>query len=195
MEAASQPPDGALTTPADADELSRREAWFTRSPNPWREITQLEHGGDRTFASTVQQMVVNANVAQRPEMEMRLLAALADAELTDAGRQFICRMLGLIGSSACVPVAAALLQHDRTADDARLALDSIEDPGVDAAYREALGQLRGRAKAGLIGSIAVRGDQQAVDALTAIALDEKEPMDVRAAAERAVERLVARQTS
>ncbi|ACB76787.1 hypothetical protein [Opitutus terrae] len=173
-------------------DLQERDRWFTATPDPWREIVRLEFGGDRSFASTVQQMVLNADRSQWPELEARLITALGQAELTVAGRQFICRTLGWIGSAQCVPAAAALLRRDDSADDARLALDGLDDPAVGGAYREALGWLRGRAKLGVIGSIVTRNDTAAVERLTAIALDEKETPEVRAGAERAVERLAGR---
>lgn len=174
-------------------ELQARERRFTASPDPWQEIVRLEHGGDRTFASTVQQMVLNAEPAQRGELEAMLLTALAQPELTDAGRQFVCRMLGWIGSEAAVPGLAPLLENEKTADDARLALDGIDHPTVDAAYRSALERLRGRARVGLIGSLARRGDHTALEPLTAIAIDPGETAEVREAAERAVEHLAGEQ--
>lgn len=172
-------------------ELQERDHWFTATPDPWREIVRLEFGGDRSFASTVQQVVLNADPSQWADLETRLVDALGRPELTAAGRQFVCRMLGWIGSARCVPAVAALLRRDETADDTRLALDAIEEPAVDEAYRVALGQLSGRAKVGVIGSLAARNGTGAVERLTAIALDEKETSEVRAAAERAVERLTA----
>jgi hypothetical protein len=175
-----------LTAPTDPDQ---RSAWFGATPDPWREIVQLSFGGDRTFASTVERMIVSAEPAQRPAMEKKLIEALGAPELTGAGRLFICRMLGLVGSAACLPAVAPLLGDDRTADVARMALDPIWDPSVDEAYRSALGSLHGSARAGLIGSIGLRGDGKAVEALTAIATNSGESAVVRAAAERAVKRI------
>ncbi|HWA86089.1 MAG TPA: hypothetical protein VG710_07710 [Opitutus sp.] len=172
-----------------AEEVQQHDAWFTVTPDPWREVALLEFGGDRTFASTINRMVVNAEPAQRPALEAKLLQVLARPELTDAARQFVCRMLGLIGSKACVPAVAALLADDRTADDARLALDFVADPSVDEAYRAALGKIRGSALIGLIGSIAERRDAAADEPLTKLAIDETQSRDVREAAERAVKRL------
>lgn len=183
-------PTAAIDAGTDHD-LPDRDAWFTASPDPWTEIVRLEHGADRSFASAVQQMVANAEPAQRPVLEGLLVNALNQPKIADAGRQFICRMLAWIGSTACVPTLARLLNDERTADDARLALDALDDPAINEIYRDVLGRLRGRAKIGLMGSIANRGDGDAIDALTAIAIDEAEAKAVRIAAERAVEHLVA----
>lgn len=174
------------------DPFRAYEEWYVATPDPWAEIVKMEHGGDRTFGSTVRAMVMNAEPAQRPAMEAKLLAALAKPEITMAGRMFVCRMLALIGTAKSVPALAQLLQDPQTADAARYALDAIDDPAASAAYRAALDRLTGNAKAGLIGSIAVRGDVQAIEALTAIRNNAAEPPVVRANAARALERLGAK---
>jgi hypothetical protein len=171
------------------DEFRTYEEWFVASPDPWNEIAKLEPGGDRTFASTVRSMVLNAEPAQRPGMETKLLAALAKPGLTDDGRMFVSRMLALIGTAKAVPALTPLLHDARTADAARYALDAIDDAAVNDVYRAALEKLTGAAKAGLIGSIALRGDPKAVSALTAIKGNAAEPAEVRTAATRALERL------
>jgi hypothetical protein len=176
-------------TPGPVDQ-QRRDEWFTASPDPWGEIARLEFGGDRTFASNVQQMILNAEPSQRPELEGKLLQTAERPGLTEAGRQFVCRMLAWVGSPVCVPVLARWVERDETADDARLALDAIGGADVNEVYRRALAKLSGRARVGLIGSIAARGDALAVDALTAIAIDRQQADEVRAAAERAVEHLL-----
>lgn len=172
-----------------ADEMQRHNEWFTTTVDPWREIALLEFGGDRTAATTVERMVTNAEPAQRLALETKLLEVLARSELTDASRLFVCRMLGLIGSKASVAAVASLLLDDRTADVARLALDSIPGDEVNATYRAALGKLSGAPLAGLIGSVAARGDGGARDVLTKIAIDPTQSRVVREAAERAVENL------
>lgn len=174
-----------------ADEFRKYEDWFVATPDPWEEIAVLEHGADRTFGNTVRAMVLNAEPAQRPALEARLLKVLARPDATDFARMFVCRMLALIGSAKSVPALAGLLTEPRTADAARYALDAIEDPAVDEAYRNALGSATGAAKVGLIGSIALRGDQKAVPALAALKSG-GEPEAIRTAAARALERLTAK---
>lgn len=48
---------------------------------------------------------------------------------------------------------------------ARYALEPIPSPAVDAALRDALGKLKGRPLVGVIGSIGVRRDVEAIDLL------------------------------
>lgn len=189
----------AETTPArraratdKSDAFRDYEERFTATPDPWSEITRLDHGTDRTFGSTVRAMVMNAEPAQRPAMETKLIAVLARAEATDVARLFACRMLALIGSAKAVPALTALLADAKTADAARYALDAIDDPAAGDALRGALEKLSGPAKAGLIGSIALRGDAKAVPALAAIKARTSEPAVVRTAATRALERLNAK---
>jgi hypothetical protein len=177
---------------SDQDPFRKYEEYFVASPDPWVEIVKLEHGGDRTFASTVRAMVTNAEPAQRPGMEDKLLAALAKPELTEVGRMFVCRMLALIGTAKSVPALAALLGDAKAADAARYALDAIEDPAAVEACRAALGKVTGVAKAGLIGSLALRGDKGSIAALQAIQAAADEPAVVKTAAARGLERLTAK---
>jgi hypothetical protein len=190
MAEASDPRFPGTSNADDAsDAFSRREAWFTTTPDPWREITKLSYGSDRTYGTTVHRMIVNAEPDQHAAMETKLLEALAQPELTDAGRAFVCRMLGLVGSRSCVVPVARLLEDDRTADLARSALDFIPDNSVDEAYRAALPRLTGAAKLGLLGSMAMRGSPLAVEDMTGLALDETQPEELRSKAERVVEKI------
>lgn len=179
----------AVAEPPILAENHRRNAWFAATPDPWEEMLRLEPGSDRTHATTVYRTIVNAGPAQHAEFEHKLIAGLGRVELTHEGRRFICRMLGLIGTAACVPVVAPLLRRADTADDARIALDPISGPEADAAYRAALAQLDGAPLAGLIGSIGLRGDVQARDAIAAIAADGKRAAAVRTVAARVAARL------
>ena len=189
----------ALNTPSSAnplherampaEELKSRTEWMTLTPDPWVEIALLEYAGDRMFASSINDMVVKSEPAQHVVLEKQLLGALATPGVTDAGRLFICRMLGLVGSTVSVPALIPLLNDSKTADVARLALDFIDDSAVTSAYRSALAWLEGAPKSGLIGSIAMRGDTGALDALVAITSNAAESPEVRIAAERAVKKL------
>jgi hypothetical protein len=174
------------------EERKSRDEWFTITPSPWDEIALMDYAGDRSYASMINDMVVKAEVSQHPVLEDKLLQALATPGITEAGVLFICRMLALLGSAKCVPALIPFLSDSRTSDLARITLDAIDAPEVADAYRLALNQVSGSAKAGLIGSIAMRGDVRAVDELVAIALNASESVEVRAAAERAAEKLSAK---
>ena len=95
-----------------------------------------------------------------------------------------CRKLALVGTRESVPALAALLGDEALGHMARYALEPIPDPAVDAALRNALGKLKGRSLVGVVGSIGVRRDAQAVERLTGL-LDDGDAEVVQAAAKAA----------
>lgn len=159
------------------------------TPDPWKLCAALEYGGDRSFASAVERLVVQTPPPNWAKVEEQLLTALAVPGCTEAGRAFLCKMLGLVGSAKSVPALAGLLRDAKSADAARLALEVIPGPEASAALRDALASLPSRAKAGVIGSIAARGDSAARPALAALKDNRAEPAVVRGTAARALERL------
>ena len=58
-----------------------------------------------------------------------------------------------------------LLGDEKLSHMARYALETIADPSVDEALRQAMGTLKGRPLLGVIGSLGVRRDAMAVDAM------------------------------
>jgi hypothetical protein len=159
------------------------------SPDPWEECARLEYGADRSYAWAVRGQVIATPPDGRARIEERLLKSLATPGRTDAGLAFIGQMLALVGTAKSVPALAPLLRDAKTADSARFALEPITGPEADAAFRDALGALTGPTKAGVIGSIAARGDATVRPALAALKDAANEPAVVREAAARALARL------
>ncbi|MSU49106.1 MAG: hypothetical protein EXS37_08495 [Opitutus sp.] len=159
------------------------------TPDPWEACVALEYGGDRSFAWSVREELISTPPEGHAVAEDRLLKALALPSCTDAGRQFLCQMIVLVGSAKSVPALATLLRNPSSTEAARYALAPIPGPEAFAALRDALGALTGESKAGLIGSIALRGDTAARPALAAIKDNSAEPAIVREAATRALEHL------
>ncbi len=96
--------------------------------------------------------------------EAQLLEVLtSDAELFDKAKA--CQRLAVIGTAKSVPVLAGLLADEQLSHYARFGLESNPSPDVDEAFRKALGELSGEPLVGVINSIGVRRDRQAVDAL------------------------------
>jgi hypothetical protein len=157
--------------------------------DPWEEISRLGFGEDRTQAWTIRQLVLHTPPAGRPELEEKLLGALAKSAPDSAGRAFICEMLGLIGTAACVPALGALLREPASAELARQALERVPGAEAERALREALGTLSGPALAGLIGAVAMRGDTQALPLLRRLRDDQGRPAVVRETAELALQHL------
>ncbi|MBI5693792.1 MAG: hypothetical protein HZC55_27270 [Verrucomicrobia bacterium] len=184
----SPPPVQSL----DAERSVRGASYLNRTaqtPDPWKLCAALEYGGDRSFATAVEQLVVQTAPKDWPKLEQQLLSALALPECTAAGRAFLCRMLALVGSAKGVPALAALVRDPRTADAARTALEVIPGPEASAALRDALAALSGPAKAGAIGSIVARRDTAARPALTRLREQSAEPAIVRGTAARALQYL------
>ena len=112
---------------------------------------------------------VHSSIAQTPakEQEAKLIAVLQSTADSTA-KADACRELARIGTADAVPALAALLTEEKLAHMARYGLETVPDPAVDAALRDALGKLKGRLLVGVIGSIGVRQDAQAVSALAGL---------------------------
>lgn len=111
--------------------------------------------------------------------EAELLAVLR-SEATVQQKSAACRQLARVATKQAVPTLAALLGDEKLSHMARYALEAIPDPSVDDALRDALGKVQGRPLLGVIGSLGVRRDAKAVDALAGLL---KQP-DTAAAAAR-----------
>jgi len=146
----------AASDPLKNANASKRDAWFKESPDRWKVATVMEWGGDRAMASELATVIMDADPSQWPAMEKKLVGVLADASCTDAARDWVCRMLRLIGSPACLPALKPLLADPKQADRARYALEMIPGKEVDAALDAALGKCSGGARKALEGTIAAR---------------------------------------
>lgn len=97
--------------------------------------------------------------------EAAQLAVLKNPGATLGEKQEACRTLARIGTAGAVPALATLLGDAQLSHMARMALEPIPGPAVDAALREALGTVQGTPLLGVIGSLGVRRDATAVPAL------------------------------
>jgi len=95
----------------------------------------------------------------------RELIAVLQSEAPKGDKAITCKRLAVYGSERCVPVVAPLLADEELSSWARIALEAIPGPAADAALRDAADKLQGRLLVGVINSIAVRRDPQAVDVL------------------------------
>ena len=101
--------------------------------------------------------------------EEHIATLKSDAKLFDKARA--CEQLAIVGTKKAVPTLAALLADKQLGDYARLAMEPIDDPAVDTAFRAALRELKGRLLAGVITSIGTRRDKTAVPALKQLLKD------------------------
>jgi HEAT repeat protein len=103
--------------------------------------------------------------------EDKLIAVIKSADATRKEKVDACRGLALIGTEKAVAPLAALLGNEELSHMARYGLEPIQDPSVDEAFRDALGKLKGMPLVGVIGSVGVRRDAQAVPALAKMLRD------------------------
>ena len=106
------------------------------------------------------------------------------SDATQEEKSAACRQLARVATKEAVPTLAALLGDEKLSHMARYALETIPDPSVDDALRDALGKVKGRPLLGVIGSLGVRRDAKAVDALAKLLADAD--ADVAQAAARAL---------
>lgn len=123
----------------------------------------------RMFALAVALLVaVAAAVFAADEAE---LIAILKSDAPQKEKADACRALARVGTKNAVPVLATLLGDERLSHMARYALEPIPDPSVDVALRDALSNVKGRPLIGVIGSLGVRRDAKAVEALGKLLAD------------------------
>jgi HEAT repeat protein len=93
-----------------------------------------------------------------------------------------CRVLQLKGGPDAVAALAPLLADEKLTHIARLALEPMPGPEAGKALRDALGATAGPIRVGIIGSLAIRKDMEAVPALTALLADADQSVAAAAAA-------------
>jgi len=103
----------------------------------------------------------------------------SDAPLKD--KADACRLLAIKGGRDAVPVLAPMLLQEKTSHIARNALEPMPCPEAGAALRDALGKTEGRLKIGIISSLAIRKDKEAVPAISQL-LGSKDDAVAQAAA-------------
>ena len=137
-------------------------------------IKKYDYGQSRAALTELSDKIRDA-YGKRAELRQieKALVGILKSDATPAAKQFVCRKLSIIGTSACVPALTAMLSQKpaskaaaHPADMARYALERIPGAAVDAALREALLKTSGTAKVGIINSLGQRGDKKAVKALS-----------------------------
>jgi HEAT repeat protein len=91
-----------------------------------------------------------------------LIAVLQSGASSEKEKADACRELARIGTKEAVAPLAALLPDYALSDMSRYGLETIPEPSVDKALRDAGRKLHGRLLVGVIGSIGVRRDPKAV---------------------------------
>jgi type 1 glutamine amidotransferase/HEAT repeat protein len=144
--------------------LGDLEADTTPSNDPFEKLPVYEFGQDRSALAVLDEILTGATPAERPRLESRLLTAFLIPGATFPARQYICQKLSLIGGDRTVGVLAPFLGNEQLSDSVRFALERISTPKAEKALYDALRKrrLRGKLLAGVINSLAVKGDEKAV---------------------------------
>ena len=145
-------------------------------------LKAYDWGTDRKPLQEIDQAVIasRSDDAMRKDLERRLGAILMTDVSRDA-KDYVCRKLMIIGTSASVPTLANLLSDKDLAHMARYALERIPAPEGAQALRDALPKLSGPLKIGVISSLGVRRDAQSITPLAQLLAD-SDPAIARAAA-------------
>ncbi|HUV65493.1 MAG TPA: family 16 glycoside hydrolase, partial [Sedimentisphaerales bacterium] len=141
-----------------ADKVSLRSSLSA----PYEAIENYDFGTSRRALAAIEEEIRNVPPSSFPQVEARLLKVLQSAKIKFAGKQFICRMLRRVGSAKSVPALSEMLADKELSHMARFALQDMPAPEAGAALRKALSKLDGDLQIGVIGSIAQRGDREAV---------------------------------
>ncbi|NUN96376.1 MAG: HEAT repeat domain-containing protein [Candidatus Omnitrophica bacterium] len=113
---------------------------------------------------------LKSNLIAAAESESDLLAVLkSDAGLYE--KTEACRKLAVVGGKSAVEPLIALLGDEKLSHMARYGLETNPDSSVDKSLVEALGALKGKQLMGVIASLGVRRDANAVEALAGFLKD------------------------
>jgi len=146
-------------------------------------IKAYDWGQSRLALTELSEIIKKAHgdKTELARIEKALLGVL-ESDAKQAGKQYVCRELSIIGTEQCVSVLAGMLADEETSDMARYALERIPGAAVDDALRGSLRKARGNAKIGIVNSLGQRGDKKAVRPLTRLVTGKNEALATAAAA-------------
>ena len=128
--------------------------------------------------------VAAADTQESAAEKQRKLIDVLKSNAPPAEKAITCKRLAIYGDKDAVPALAPMLLDGQLASWARIALEAIPDPAASDALREALGKTQGQLSVGVINSLGVRGDPQAVSSLATNLMDPD--MEVASAAAEAL---------
>lgn len=132
-------------------------------------LKSYKFGEQKIDLARIEELVSAAAVdaRARPQVEERLLRILAEATTYDS-RQFICRLLKIVGTAKSVESLEPLLTDPEMSNLARFALLGIVAPEADQALLRALGKTDGNLQAGVINTLAQRHYRPAAPEITGL---------------------------
>jgi type 1 glutamine amidotransferase len=132
-------------------------------------IKAYDWGQSRLALTELSEIIKKAHgdKAELAKIEKALLGVL-ESDAKQAGKQYVCRELSIIGTEQSVEVLGGMLADQKTSDMARYALERIPGSAVDDALRGAMRKARGKAKVGIINSLGQRRDAKSVRMLSRV---------------------------
>ena len=132
-------------------------------------LSSYDWGKDYAAIKPIEDAVVETqgDTEARKALEEKL-AAVLNSEASRAAKDYVCRQLRIIGTAASVPAIARLLPDKDLSHMARYALESNPAAEAGAALRDALPQVDGALKVGVISSLGDRRDEASVQSLAAL---------------------------
>ena len=130
--------------------------------DPYAELSSYDFGKKSEMLAAIQQEIREAKPAAYPAIEAKLLAAIAKPDATYACKKFVCEQLRIIGSEACVAPLLKMLNEEKSADVARLALENLPCKAVCDGLLAALKSSSGTIQIGIINTLAARHNQDLV---------------------------------
>lgn len=132
-------------------------------------------------------LAIAVPVGAAESQDSAALAAILKSDAPKAEKALTCKRLAVWGTADAVPALSPLLEDPELASWARIALEAIPGPAADKALRDAMGKVDGRLLIGVVNSIAVREDAEAVEGLAKLL--KGDDADVASAAAAALGRI------
>lgn len=151
-----------------------------QAADPFDELKSWQFGKSRETLFRIEELIRSTKPEGYKDIERRLISILKAPDTTKEAKRYICKWLVIVGSEECVPAVAELLTDPKLSHPARIALEPMNNAAAGAALRNALSKVDGKLLAGVISSIGVRRDVQAV-ALLKRFLTHQDPIVVETA--------------
>ncbi len=119
-----------------------------------------------SFVFAVLLAVMPLGAAEQSDSASLLATLKSDAP--KAEKAMACKRLAVLGGEEAVPALTPLLEDAELASWARIALEAIPGPAADKVLRDALAKVDGRLLIGVVNSIGVRRDRQAIGNLVSL---------------------------
>ena len=129
----------------------------------WEDLAAYKYGATENTADSAWKKLAETPADQMGAIEVKLIGVISNADATQDGKAFACRMLQRIGTDKSIPALTGLLDDKVLSHYARLALERMEDSAKAAgALRGVLDKTPDKLKVGILGSLGRRRDAQTV---------------------------------